>query len=83
MFANIYKSPELAPLCPLSPSPAILILVPLSTPGGIVMDIVFCFFNCPVPEHFIHGLRIDSPTPPQVEQVLSTVKKPDEDLTFP
>ena len=55
----------------------------MSTPGGIVTEIVFGFFTCPVPEHFKHGLRIDSPTPPQVEHVLSTVKNPDDYLTFP
>ena len=36
-----------------------------------------------MPEHFKHGFLIDSPIPPQVEQVLSIVKKPDEDCTLP
>ena len=42
---KMYKSPFPAPLCPGSPSPEILILVPVSTPAGIVTEIVFCFLT--------------------------------------
>jgi hypothetical protein len=42
---KIYKSPFPAPLCPGSPSPDIRILVPVSTPAGIVTEIVFCFLT--------------------------------------
>ena len=72
-----------APLCPGSPSPDIRILVPVSTPAGIVTEIVFCFLTCPVPLHFKHGFFIEEPSPPQVGQGLSIEKKPCVDLTFP
>ena len=43
---NKYRSPLLAPLDPASPLPANLILVPSSTPFGIVTEILLdaCFF---------------------------------------
>ena len=46
---NKYKSPLPAPLEPASPLPANLILVPSSTPFGIVTDNLFevCFLPCP------------------------------------
>ena len=64
-----------APLSPGSPSPDILILVPVSTPGGIVTEIVFCFLIFPEPEHFKHGFLILDPSPPQVGHGLSIEKK--------
>jgi molecular chaperone DnaJ len=64
----MYKSTFPAPLCPGSPSPDMRILVPVSTPAGIVTDIVFCFFTCPVPLHFKHGFLIEEPSPPHVGQ---------------
>ena len=44
-FIKRYKSPVAPPLLPASPFPANLILVPSSTPFGIVTDIFFeaCF----------------------------------------
>ena len=80
---KIYKSPFPAPLCPGSPSPEIRILVPVSTPAGIVTEIVFCYLTCPVPLHFKHGFLMDEPSPPQVGQGRSIEKKPCVDLTFP
>ncbi len=44
---NIYKSPGSAPLCPASPSPANLILVPLSTPDGTLTDNFLFLFTLP------------------------------------
>ena len=73
----------LAPLCPASPSPDIRILVPVSTPAGIVTAIVFCFLIFPVPLHFRQGFFIEVPSPPQVGQGRSMEKNPDVDLTFP
>ena len=55
----------------------------MSTPDGIVTDIVFCFFNCPVPLHFRHGFLIDDPSPPQVGQGRSIEKNPEVERTLP
>ena len=41
ILINKYKSPLAPPLVPASPFPASLILVPSSTPLGIVTDIFF------------------------------------------
>ena len=80
---KIYRSPFPAPLSPGSPSPAIRILVPVSTPAGIVTEIVFCFFIFPVPEHLRHGFFILEPSPPHVGHGLSIEKKPCCDRTLP
>ena len=58
---NKYRSPFPAPLDPASPLPASLILVPSSTPLGIVTESLFdaCFFPCPPQAE--HGLVISSP----------------------
>ena len=60
---NKYKSPLAPPFVPASPLPASLILVPSSTPFGIVTDIFFeaCFL--PWPLQSLHGLVISSPVP--------------------
>ena len=62
-FINKYKSPLAPPLIPASPLPANLILVPSSTPFGIVTDTFFevCLFPCPLQS--LHGLVISSPLP--------------------
>ena len=62
-FTNKYKSPVAPPLLPASPLPANLILVPSSTPFGIVTEIFFeaCFL--PWPLQLLHGLVISSPLP--------------------
>ena len=63
MFINKYKSPLIPPLVPASPFPASLILVPSSTPFGIVTEIFFevCLFPCPLQS--VQGLVISSPQP--------------------
>ena len=60
---NKYKSPVAPPLVPASPFPASLILVPSSTPCGMVTDIFFdaCFLPCPLQS--LQGLVISSPFP--------------------
>ena len=60
---NKYKSPVVPPLVPASPFPASLILVPSSTPLGIVTDIFFeiCLFPCP--PQSVQGFVISSPLP--------------------
>ena len=62
-FMNKYKSPVAPPLVPASPFPASLILVPSSTPLGIVTDIFFevCLFPCPLQS--VQGFVISSPLP--------------------
>ena len=80
---NKYKSPVVPPLVPASPFPDNLILVPSSTPFGIVTDIFFeaCFF--PWPLQSLHGFVISSPLPLHWGQVCCTVKNPWLDLIFP
>ena len=60
---NKYKSPLVPPLVPASPLPASLILVPSSTPFGIVTDtfLFVCLLPCPLQSP--HGLVISSPLP--------------------
>ena len=60
---NKYKSPLVPPLVPASPLPASLILVPSSTPLGIVTDtfLFVCLLPCPLQSP--HGLVISSPLP--------------------
>ena len=62
-LTNKYKSPVDPPLLPASPFPANLILVPSSTPLGIVTDILLeaCLF--PRPLQSLQGLLISSPFP--------------------
>ena len=60
---NKYKSPLAPPLFPASPFPASLILVPSSTPLGIVTDIFFAVCLLPLPLQSLHGLVISSPLP--------------------
>ena len=80
---KIYKSPDCPPLIPASPSPASLILVPVSTPGGMLTLSFFDFSTLPCPLHKRQGFFMIWPLPEQVGQVLSTVKKPCCALTFP
>ena len=82
-FINKYKSPVAPPLLPASPLPANLILVPSSTPFGMVTEIFLevCFF--PWALQSLHGLVISSPVPLHWGQVCWTVKKPWLVLTFP
>ena len=63
IFMNKYRSPVAPPLTPASPFHASLILVPSSTPLGIVTDIFFevCLFPCPLQSE--QGLVISSPLP--------------------
>ena len=60
---NKYKSPLAPPLVPASPLPANLILVPSSTPLGMVTDIFFDVCLLPLPLQSVHGLVISSPVP--------------------
>ena len=62
-FINRYKSPLAPPLVPASPFPANLILVPSSTPFGIVTDIFFEACLLPWPLQSLHGFVISSPLP--------------------
>ena len=71
----MYKSPEGPEFFPASPSPLHSILVPSSTPAGILTESDF-LLTTPDPEHFLHGLDIILPVPEQVLQVLSIVKNP-------
>ena len=82
-FINKYKSPVAPPLVPASPFPASLILVPSSTPLGIVTAIFFeiCLFPCPLQS--LQGFVISSPLPAHCGHVCCTVKKPWLDLTLP
>ena len=68
-FIKRYKSPLAPPLVPASPLPANLILVPSSTPFGIVTDTFFdvCLFPCPLQS--LHGFVISSPLPEHCGQV--------------
>ena len=77
----MYKSPLLEPFIPASPLPDNLILVPSSTPVGMLVCIFFldCFF--PNPLHSLHGLEICSPDPAHSGQVCWIVKNPWLDLT--
>ena len=72
----MYKSPEVPEFLPTSPSPDIRILVPSSTPGGILTERDFSLLTTPVPEHFLQGFVIVLPVPEHSGQVLSIVKKP-------
>ena len=60
---NKYRSPLDPPLDPASPLPDTLILVPSSTPFGI-LTVTFSF-DCtfPLPLHLLHGSLIISPYP--------------------
>ena len=62
-LTNKYKSPLAPLLVPASPFPASLILVPSSTPLGIVTEIFFdaCLFPCPLQS--VQGFVISSPLP--------------------
>ena len=71
-----YKSPLEAPLEPASPFPANLILVPSSTPFGIVTEIFFDTCLLPWPLQSLHGLVISSPFPAHCGHVCCTVKNP-------
>ena len=72
----MYRSPDGEPLSPASPSPESLILVPSSTPGGIVTDKVFSFRTRPDPEQDLQAIFITCPLPWHVGHVRSIVKKP-------
>ena len=79
----MYRSPECPPLIPASPSPVKRILVPVSTPAGILTLSFFDFSTLPCPLQRRHGFFIICPRPEHVGQVLSTVKNPCCALTFP
>ena len=53
-----------------------LILLPSSTPAGMLTSSFLCFLRLPSPPQDEHGSVIMDPAPPQFEHVLSTVKKP-------
>ena len=80
---TIYKSPDAPEFLPASPSPDILILVPSSTPAGILTERDFSLLITPSPPHFLQGFVIVLPVPEQLLQVLSIVKNPWLALTFP
>ena len=80
---KIYRSPEIPPLGPVSPSPARRIRVPVSTPGGTFTLRALSFFCVPCPPQEEHGFLIICPAPEQVGQPLSTVKKPWVARTLP
>ena len=82
-FINKYKSPVAPPLLPASPFPASLILVPSSTPLGMVTDIFLDVCFLPWPLQSLHGLVISSPLPLHCGHVCWTVKKPWLDLILP
>ena len=60
-----------------------LILVPSSTPFGILVNIFFLLCFLPIPWQSLHGLEICSPAPAHSGQVCWIVKKPWLDLTWP
>ena len=62
-LTNKYKSPLAPPLVPASPFPASLILVPSSTPFGIVTETFFVVCLFPWPLQSTQGLVISSPLP--------------------
>ena len=68
---------------PASPSPARRIRVPVSTPGGMLTDRVRSFSVRPCPPQDRHGFLTIWPSPAQVGQVRSTVKKPCWARTLP
>ena len=80
---NKYKSPVEPPLVPASPFPASLILVPSSTPFGMVTEIFLDACFLPWPLQSLQGLVISSPFPLHWGQVWCTVKKPWLDLILP
>ena len=68
---TIYKSPDAPEFLPAFLH--ILILVPSSTPAGILTERLF-LVNNPSPPHFLQGFVIVLPVPEQLLQVLSIVK---------
>lgn len=58
---SIYKSPGSPPLTPASPLPAILSLLPVSTPLGIVTVRVFSLFTLPLPLQSVHNRSKEVP----------------------
>ena len=80
---NKYKSPVVPPLDPASPFPANLILVPSSTPLGIVTEIFLDACFLPWPLQSVQGFVISSPFPLHWGHVCWTVKKPWFDLILP
>ena len=66
---KIYKSPFPPPFIPASPLLANLILVPSSTPFGILVYIFFLVCFLPIPLHSLHRLEICSPEPAHSGQV--------------
>ena len=80
---NKYKSPLPPLFVPASPFPDNLILVPSSTPLGILTETFSSLWILPLPLHFEHALLIVSPWPLHCGQVCWTVKKPWFDLILP
>src|SRR6056297_341086 len=80
---KIYRSPGGPPRIPASPSPDRRMRVPVSTPAGMLTDSAFSFSSRPDPPQTRQGFLTIWPTPPQVGQVRSTVKKPCCARTFP
>src|SRR3989344_6740507 len=70
------RSPEGPPFSTASPSPAILSLVPSSTPGGISIFIFFVLSTTPVPWHCLHGFFMVVPSPWHVLHVVTVWNMP-------
>ena len=80
---NRYKSPFVPPLDPASPFPDSLILVPSSTPLGI-LTVTFSF-PCvfPLPLQFLHGVSYRFSITTTLWTGLLNCEKPWFVLTFP
>src|SRR6056297_1103793 len=78
-----YRSPVGPPRNPASPSPASRMRVPVSTPAGMFTLSARFFWILPAPPQALQGFLMICPSPEQVGQVRSTVKKPCWALTFP
>src|SRR6056297_666167 len=84
-FTRTYtnRSPAGPPFGPASPCPGILILFPLSIPGGIV-TLSFCGFDItPFPLHMSQGFSMMYPSPLQVGHGEAIEKKPELLRTCP
>src|SRR6056297_2578461 len=80
---KMYRSPDGPPRSPASPSPDRRMRVPVSTPAGMFTFSARSFCTRPAPPHVLQGFLTIWPTPEQVGQVRSTVKKPCCARTFP
>ncbi|AMY71527.1 hypothetical protein AKL17_4315 [Frigidibacter mobilis] len=86
MLAHLEEDVEIPagpPRIPASPSPARRMRVPVSTPAGMLTDSERSFSTRPAPWQTLQGFLMVWPSPPQVGQVRSTVKKPCWARTLP